>query len=161
MDEISEKRERNMFSAPSERFMKQKIVKELKLVQRLVVIKLPTFITLWTISALFLSKSYGKGYTFITKCLKQFFCMNRFSENALFNMRKHTSTLKQLWQRYTRKSWPWFAAMLGWFWYLSTENITTVLFSVWWSGSSRILFYPQKTKGKKKKNCDDRHIYLC
>ena len=37
MDEISEKRERNMFSAPSERFMKQKIVKELKLVQRLVV----------------------------------------------------------------------------------------------------------------------------
>ena len=41
-----EKRERNMFSAPSERFMKQKIVKELKLVQRLVVIKLPTFITL-------------------------------------------------------------------------------------------------------------------
>ena len=46
MDEISEKRERNMFSAPSERFMKQKIVKELKLVQRLVVIKLATFITL-------------------------------------------------------------------------------------------------------------------
>ena len=156
-----EKRERNMFSAPSERFMKQKIVKELKLVQRLVVIKLPTFITLSLSLHCFYPNLTGKDIHSLQNVWSSFFVWIVFRKTLCFiceNTRARWNNCdkdilvnlgldsRQCWGGFNicllRTSLPYFSVF-------DDPDLVGSFFNL------------KKLKVRRRKNCDDRHIYLC